>query len=227
MDVPGRLELAFPGPGLQDHFANPPILTPSDGGEDLFSRNLRAVSQKAVDIHIEEVMIGNEFFWPVNPPARLDMPHWPFLRILQLGYRLSTPSGEWRFEHTAPSTPRPVVDSDDEDYDPDDEMYEPTDHLRKRAIPAAMNSFYLAVARAALEMPKLEKMSISACVKPHNEVWHWFLYRVRDSGVTATWSSNPSFQPDGHVVDLWKSVATKYHGSSLEVTVCSERVEWL
>lgn len=45
------------------------------------------------------------------------------------GSRPPVPSGG--FEHPAPSTPRPMVDSDDDDYDPDDEVYEPTDHLRK------------------------------------------------------------------------------------------------
>ncbi|KAI0127169.1 hypothetical protein BJ170DRAFT_722234 [Xylariales sp. AK1849] len=204
-----ELHIFCVGPSIEDHSLGPPILTPVVAGEDALSLSLRNFSQNGVrNLSLRGFVIGDEFFWPRDPSPATELPHWACLRVLNIDYRLATPSGVWRFEHCQT---------------PDRDDAENINHLRKRALPA-MNDFYMTAGRAALEMPCLQSMKLTAAgLQPHTEVWHSFSYRVEGATATAVWTSNPAFEPDMVVVDRWKSVAEKIHGLSLDVKVVQGR----
>lgn len=213
---------------FEDHSTEAPAFT-LPGIEDPLSKSLRVIAQKAKDLVLGNVLIGDEFFWPPSSSPSPDgdgTPYWPFLSSLRLGIRLTTPDGRWRFDYAEPESESESHGDDESCFDDSD--YEEVNKLRRRAVPDIMNNFYRAAARAALEMPKLEIMVLGFNGWRFKDVtFHTFIYEVKDHKVTVAWYSYPAFEPDEDVVECWEQVGLKYHNTLPEIIIAEERApQW-
>jgi Family of unknown function (DUF6546) len=178
----------------QDEKYQPPniILANMFGPEDIFSTNLRILSQQLTTLKLSWLVIGTNLFWPMDAAAQI--PYWPKLKTFSLEYNPVTPTGKWLFALA-----------------PELQLFPP---FRFKAVDDPMNDFYEATGRAAMRMPCLESMDLRPVMAFER---HWFEYRVKDGKASVNWGSNPRFEPGERVLGVWREAAMAHTGGELEV----------
>ncbi|KAK4069550.1 uncharacterized protein Triagg1_6974 [Trichoderma aggressivum f. europaeum] len=199
----------------------PPDTTLSSEGEDGLSKAFHTLSQRSQTLHIDGIIVSDELFFPRTLSAHMAEPRWERLVTFHLCYPPVTPSGEWLF------IPDPNASDDSEDETP---MFndwisitasqEPTS--RRCIATPAMQQFYMAAGRAALQMPALEWMTLDAGLGGYDEYWHKFWYHAKKSTAKALWTSSSGFIPDDDVLECWRKVPRKYLKGELEVEISSD-----
>ncbi|KAL6697247.1 hypothetical protein J3F84DRAFT_368412 [Trichoderma pleuroticola] len=199
----------------------PPDTTLSSEGEDGLSRTLHILSQRLKTLHIDGIIVSDELFFPRTLSVHMTEPRWERLVTFHLCYPPVTPSGEWLF------VPDPNASDDSED---ENAMFSHWVSISSdqgprsdRCIAApAMQQFYIAAARAALQMPALERMTLDAGLGGECEYWHKFEYRATRSTAEALWASSSGYVPDDDVLECWRKVPRKYLKGELEVEISSD-----
>ncbi|KAM6478239.1 hypothetical protein HDV62DRAFT_382848 [Trichoderma sp. SZMC 28011] len=203
----------------------PPTTTLSSEGEDGLSRALHILSQRMKTLYVDGIIVSDELFFPRTLSVHMVEPLWERLVTFHLCYPPVTPSGEWLFV----PDPNASDDSEDENEIINDWMsttssQEPRSE-RCIATPA-MQQFYIAAGRAALQMPALEDMTLVAGLDVglgvDDEYWHKFWYHAERSTAEALWTSNSGFVPDDDVLECWRKVPRKYLKGELEVEISSD-----
>lgn len=164
-------------------------LAPFSSSHDDLSLALHKYSQSPIliDFTLEgPIVISPTLFWPSDPPIT---PVWPSITNFHVDFNLNTPNGEWYFIRDPENNDESDEDEDDDeqeessdDSDDDsvlsyDSLVPDTFNARKEAratgdLPARcfrtkpdsekINPLLVAMARAAGQMPKLERMSLTA-----------------------------------------------------------------
>lgn len=200
---------------------SPPAAVLSNEGEDGLSRAFHVLSQRLKTLHIEDIIVSNELFFPRTLSAHMTEPRWERLVTFRLCYPPVTPSGEWLFIPDSNASD----DSEDENSMFNDWMSLTSDQepRSERCIATpAMQQFYIAAGRAALQMPALEWMTLDAGLEGGNEYWHKFWYHAKRSTAKALWTSSSGFVPDDDVLECWRKVPRKYLKGELEVEISSD-----
>ncbi|KAI0887775.1 uncharacterized protein GGS22DRAFT_154258 [Annulohypoxylon maeteangense] len=189
-------------------FSQPPVRRNDqrEAKPDELSRSLRKISQRSQVFNLCDVAISDEIFLRHNLVPKMASPaHWARLKTFYIQYPLITPSGEWLFYHN------PGV----------------SNNQMGSIVPyPALQRRYLAAARAALEMPLLEDMSLDASINIENE-WHKFCYSYnkKNKSVKAIWTSSSGFVPENEVLEAWREVPRKHlDGKELVVEILDD--EW-
>ena len=131
---------------------------------DALSQTIRAVSQRLKSCSLYHVAVSEEIFFPLCLDVKDGAPHWQRLEGFYLNFPPATPCGQLLFE-TEPA----AAGSDDEDAASSTSSVDSDSrHQQRRLKPgkatAKMQRFHLAAARAALEMPLLKNMVLTAWV---------------------------------------------------------------
>ncbi|OQD83217.1 hypothetical protein PENANT_c017G06314 [Penicillium antarcticum] len=237
------LKFAYNPP--RDHNYPPPIL--AEGETDLLSTHLREVSRNLSYLNIESTVIGPELFWPLNSQDKSSgLPSWPHLTSFVVGYAPVTPFGQWLFERPSESLEDDVEANegangvDEREWQPGFPWTAPEDrkinNFRTNTIMRFANNLYMSAGQAALQMPKLESMTL-ATAGSHNPR-QVFKYTVANGVAKLTWSHVDFiglfllkyqvgwaglrrviewFQPDEQVLELWKKVAFQHTGGELQI----------
>lgn len=185
--------------------------------KDTLSSALCALSQRLKSLDLYEIAITNEIFWPTAlPPSVQGSPHWAKLESLSIYYLPILPTGKWLFR---PKFRRGMVQG----YYISHETSDSSDSEDETAADAALQRFYEAAGRAALEMPVLRDMTLVAKLEPESDQWHKFWYHVRGGRTArAIWTSSSGFEPTDKVLDLWKQVPMRHVGSELDVKILQD-----
>ncbi|KAL7961210.1 hypothetical protein V8C34DRAFT_274062 [Trichoderma compactum] len=207
--------------GAMSRSQSPPAATLSSEGEDGLSRAFHILSQRLKTLHIDDIIVSDELFFPRTLSAHMAEPRWERLVTFHLCYPPVTPSGEWLF------IPDPNASDDSED---ENSMFSDWISLTSNQEPRserciatpAMQQFYVAAGRAALQMPALEWMTLDAGLAEGNEHWHKFWYHAKRSTAKALWTSSSGFVPDNDVLECWRKVPRKYLKGELEVEISSD-----
>jgi hypothetical protein len=93
--------LEYYGTSPSDESFSPLILVSYSGG-DLFSTQLRIFSQQLTSLHLHDIVIESELFWP-TPDSTSKMkssqpPYWPYHTSFSVNYLMVTPSSKWLFK---------------------------------------------------------------------------------------------------------------------------------
>ncbi|KAJ6007241.1 hypothetical protein N7540_011217 [Penicillium herquei] len=213
-----ELSLAFASYAPQNQYFAPANLV--DGKiEDPFSSALRDFSQQLTVMRLEQIVVGKELFWPINPTDDMKLPTWPNLTHVYLEFGMATPSGEWLFERDPEEANiEPIPDR--EEHLPEHKKRALEDRVgemfRLKATPRLMNGLYLSPARAAQRMPQLKIMSIRIS-EGHNHLS--FEYKVDGSTAKATWDCDKPFTPDEPVLQAWRDAGFRHTGVESEIEV--------
>lgn len=194
--------------------------------EDPLSSRLRDFSQQLTAIHLEDIVVGKELFWPIAPKDDTQLPSWPKLTSFRLQYTITTPSGGWYFERN------PAEEGEDADgggdSDLEDQYSRMQEHLRPpledrfpqssrtKVSSELINEFYVSAGRAAQRMPKLKYMHLETS---SGQGRHWFQYEVKGKTATATWADMILFQPEERVLEVWRDAARQHTGSESNLEV--------
>ncbi|KKP02995.1 hypothetical protein THAR02_04926 [Trichoderma harzianum] len=194
---------------------SPPSPTLSSEGEDGLSRAFHILSQRLKELHIDGIIVSEELFYPRTLSVHMAEPRWERLVSFTLSYPPVTPSGEWLF------IPDPNASDDSEDEVNDWMSITSSQEPRSERCIAtpAMQQFYIAAGRAALQMPALEDMTLAAGLGEGNEHWHKFWYHAKRSTAKALWTNSSGFVPDDDVLECWRKVPRKYLKGELEVEI--------
>ncbi|KAK0757376.1 hypothetical protein N5P37_010098 [Trichoderma harzianum] len=197
---------------------SPPSPTLSSEGEDGLSRAFHILSQRLKELHIDGIIVSKELFYPRTLSVHMAEPRWERLVTFSLSYPPVTPSGEWLF------IPDPNASDDSEDEVNDWLSITSSQEPRSERCIAtpAMQQFYIAAGRAALQMPALEDMMLDAGLGEGDEYWHKFWYHAKRSTAKALWTSSSGFVPDDDVLECWRKVPRKYLKGELKVEISSD-----
>ena len=175
-------------------------------------------------------VLGKELFWPTDDQNHnLQLPFWPHLTDLSVGYEPVTPSGHWMYAEEGAQESEYKDGYHLSDPGSDNEMDDtnlywiaPEDRdgriFRIEPIHESFDAYFLSAANAALRMPKLDNMVLEV-----TNAWnrHKFSYTVRNGVANATWFHDyaPSkvYRPSDKVLQLWKQVASARTGGELEI----------
>ncbi|KAI1737806.1 hypothetical protein F4680DRAFT_206597 [Xylaria scruposa] len=158
---------------------------------DDLSRSLGILSQRLRQFNIVEVAVTDDIFLQYNAEIA-STAHWPRLQEFHLYY-----PGESVLPHSYAS-------------DIQQATAVATDALNARSLKAA---------RAALNMPHLEEMTLVANGEP-GECWHKFRYSrdLVNNTAKVLWTSSHAFVPEHEVLEAWREVSQKHvPGTKLEV----------
>jgi hypothetical protein len=221
-----HLDLIYQCHPPRDEKYAPPnlIIVGMFGPEDLFSTDLRILSQQLTTLKLGWLTVGTNLFWPFEAKndgnsSIAQLPHWPRLKFFELEYNPVAPTGKWLFElpcgEQIPEAEGPRIPFSD--YLPEELIPLPEDQVlrpfRAKAVDDLMSDFYEAAGRAATRMPCLENM----CLRPVMAFQrHWFEYNVGYGRATVTWGSNPEFLPEERVLGVWREAAMGHTGKELE-----------
>lgn len=199
----------------------PPASTLSSQGEDGLSRAFHILSQRLKTLSIEGIIVSDELFFPRTLPVHIVEPRWERLVTFHLCYPPVTPSGEWLF------LPDPNASSDSENeatiFDDFISITSSQERRSDRCIAApAMQQFYIAAGRAALQMPALERMTLNAELGDDYDYWHKFYYHAERQTAQALWTSSSGFVPDDDVLECWRKVPRKFLKGELEVEISDD-----
>ncbi|KAM0259132.1 hypothetical protein ACHAQJ_003503 [Trichoderma viride] len=229
-DAEVTLSCSYAAP--KDHASSPPTLIGARGVDDAFARGLRTWARQLKRLHLSNLVIAPEVFYPAASDDEEAASEWPHLEQLDVEYAAVTPHGTWLLERNPEDSPRdrpsPVVDLDE--YSQEDlgiEVPAPEDMYEYgfRTVPVAaeMDRLYASAARAARRMPALRSVYLVtfdvALLWGHK--YHGFLYRydaIRGIA-TAHWGSLPGYKPSEDVVGLWREMANEVRGCELEILI--------
>ncbi|MDI1487992.1 MAG: hypothetical protein OHK93_007266 [Ramalina farinacea] len=166
-------------------------LIPSCPQIDHLSLALYTISQAKYLTHLDlgaAVVISPSLFWP---ETQIKPPSWPNLVSVELDFSMNTADGDWYFVREDSDT---EVESNNDNADleagaitteqnPDPDIpdtynenivalatgQKPYRHYRIRADPGKLNPLFVAAAKAAACMPRLQRMSLSTVVKGSTE----------------------------------------------------------
>ncbi|KAM0264503.1 hypothetical protein ACHAQJ_000694 [Trichoderma viride] len=200
-------------------------LTPEtlrEGEEDRLSKSIHILSQRLKKLDIYNIAVSDEIFFPRALSVGIAEPRWDRLVIFSLYYPPVNPSGDLLFlpdPHAYQSSESEASISSDAPSGMS--IDEPKDTL-SIATPV-MQQFYLAAARAALQMPALRDMSLVAELG-YNEYWHKFSYNVKGGlSAKALWTSSSGFIPEDEVLECWRKVPRKHLEAELEVELSDDK----
>ncbi|KAI5923735.1 hypothetical protein F4810DRAFT_710162 [Camillea tinctor] len=164
------------------------------------------ISQRLQHLYLYGLVVDDSIFLQYNsPPEMMSSPaHWARLETFDLNYLPITPFNEWLFHPDLRNL---------------DGESEPT------IADPVLQRWYLAAARAALEMPLLRNMRIIAEMS-HYSGWHKFWYHrdAKNKVVKAIWTSNSGFMPENEVLAAWQDVARKHmDGTELVVEILQDK----
>ncbi|KAF4541602.1 uncharacterized protein LTHEOB_8597 [Lasiodiplodia theobromae] len=179
------LHIDAPDCAPQDEAFEPPRLSDAGGAADPLSLALHrlSLSPHLATLRISGALtIDPSLFWPPPPPpdaggSTTPPPSWPSLTTLVVKFSMVAPDGGWYFTGAPGQVPPDDNDSDDDSLDSDPSwdfgatqrtstraiaagMY-PTRWFRRTPDAARINPLFLAVARAASRMPRLEWLEVS------------------------------------------------------------------
>ncbi|KAI0408262.1 hypothetical protein F4802DRAFT_459445 [Xylaria palmicola] len=198
-----HIEGDSPGNRLQQYSQQP---TQFEKRPDELSLALGVLSQRVRHFEIGGFALSDDLFLEHNvTPSSLTVTkitaaHWTRLETFCIIYTSVTPSGV-RWFHPHPSDPEWEVTS------------------------RTLQQYYLTVARAALEMPRLQQMKLMVLTR--DKGWHKFWY-CSGAGMSmgtpkVLWTSNPVFVPDDEVRAAWCEVAQRYQpGKELEIEILQD-----
>lgn len=153
-------------------------------GEDTLSSCIRTASQRLKTLHLNG-SFSRDTIWPTRPSSCLELPFWPRLTHLQVIYTPLTP------ERTSMSTSIDNLSVSGYDYETDEDV---------------LNEFYYDVMKAALRMPRLERIFLGANIRSD---MHTFSLVLSETEVMSrTTMAMVPFQPDERVFDLLEQFAT-------------------
>ncbi|KAL7916711.1 hypothetical protein GGI35DRAFT_48683 [Trichoderma velutinum] len=221
----------------KDHASTPPTLLNAIGADDAFARGLRTWSRQLKALHLSDLVIAPEVFYPAASDDEEAASEWPHLERLEVHYSAVTPHGTWLLERNPEDSPRsrgsPVVDLDEFDQDslaievpaPED-LYEHS--FRTVPVAAEMDRIHRSVARAVRRMPALRELYFVTFdgALQRDPKYHGFLYRydAMRGIATAHWGSRPGYKPAEDVVGLWREMAEEVRGCQLEVLIDEDEV---
>ncbi|KAL7945344.1 hypothetical protein V8C42DRAFT_322855 [Trichoderma barbatum] len=202
------------------HEAQPP---PDDfrEEEDRLSKSLHVLSLRVQEFIIRALPVSNEILFPRELPAGMAEPRWDRLVYFCLHYSPIDPSGEFLF---LPDPYRSESSSEGEaSFDSDIlSVSTETSSLDLDIATPAIQRFYLAAARAALQMPALKDMELEAELG-RDKYWHSFVYYVRGMSAKAIWTSSSGFVPEDEVLEYWHKVPRKYLQTELNVEISDNK----
>lgn len=180
------LHIDAPDCAPQDETFSPPRLIGDAADDDVDPLSLALHRLSLLSPHLTTLRISGaltidpSLFWPPPPPdGGGSTPSWPSLTTLIIQFSMATPDGDWYFTGTPQVPPDDDNDSDADslDSDPAWDFGASSSRTSARAIAAGMyparwfrrtpdaariNPLFLAVARAAARMPRLERLEVSA-----------------------------------------------------------------
>lgn len=171
----------------------------------------RNATQKMTIVDVHGMLGTPELFWPKQVNEANPAPFWPNLKYMELYYHIIDPSGEWFFEPDAYGTRRHQADLPlhglPTGYTPIEDMY-PMQN-RYTADQNKMDDFYLAVAKAVTNMPKLQHLRLQALTYWNGQVspFHVFKFTADQRVGRAIWSGSPPFEPGNDVLKAWHQMA--------------------
>ncbi|KAI1088779.1 hypothetical protein F5B19DRAFT_496022 [Rostrohypoxylon terebratum] len=212
-----------------DHSCRPPVLYQAEE-EDPVSSAIRKVFQKTTIVHVTGVLASPELFWPKFPSEPTTGPQFESLEELGLTFHPVTPHGEWVFDRDWVAGPRrngtyiDLCPQPDEIRGQEDDKW---DMWRHAPMQGPMDEIYAALGKAVEGMPKIRYIMIQAtnymAVKPGRErTQHQFVFEVSEGRkATASWFSNPEYEPSDSVIKIWKMSAYEL-ALDLEIIIASE-----
>ena len=146
---------------------------------------------------------------------------------MSVDYMPVTPCGKWMFEKDDAEEFDYDIDRFDSYYDYWDDMEDthqdwipPEDRkcrlFRTQLVHELFNQYYISAGKAALRMPKLNRMSLGVSNRPQHQFW----YEVKNDVAKVTWSNENdprAFEPSDEVLEIWNQVALEHTGHDLEV----------
>ncbi|KAI0107030.1 hypothetical protein GGR51DRAFT_571269 [Nemania sp. FL0031] len=171
----------------------------------------RKATQKMTIVDAHGMLGTPELFWPkqVNPanPA----PIWSNLRYMELYFHILDPTGEWLFEPDEHEPRRQQADLPFHDLPAHFTPQEDARPMQNRftAHQNKMDQFYLAVGKAIMNMPKLERMHLQALTYLNGRLspLHFFMFRSDGRFARAIWGGDPPFTPNKDVLKAWRRMA--------------------
>ena len=222
-------------------------LMPSFPTTDHLSHAIHAISQSEHLTHLElgdYIVISPSLFWP---DAQTKRASWPNLVSVNVVFSMNTANGDWYFtldnakvesddDDDAAETDTSSSDgseADDtttkQDPDPDTpDTYndrkvalaigdEPYRHFRSRADPGKLNPLFEAAARAAAQMPRLQRMTLMTKVRAPRifvfamnyfapgERTGWGAGSRNVDMVRLDWVVGPSgYEPEASILEIWR-----------------------
>lgn len=150
-----------------------------------------SLSTNLTSLNLNPIVISSSLYWP-SDMIGADPPHWPNLQQHHVEFNMIAPTGEWYFirdpnrpideDEAANDSDDPEESASDTDSEPLSEdsfrpdSYAPRHEARAigdypirsfRTLPddALINPLLLAMARAAKQMPRLRKMSLTSTMR--------------------------------------------------------------
>ena len=212
-------------------------LIPSFPTTDHLSLAIHAISQSENLTRLDLggcIVISPSLFWPDPETKR---PSWPSLVAVNVTFSMNTADGGWYFTRDENSESDDDVESDTsssddseaddaitkQDPDPDTpDTYndrrvalavgdKPYRHFRRKADPSKLNPLFEAAARAATQMPRLQRMTLMTKVRASSVILFEMNYCAPGTGwrnidmATLDWVVGPSgYEPGESILDIWK-----------------------
>ena len=222
-------------------------LIPSFPTTDHLSLAIHAISQSESLTHLElddYIVISPSVFWPDTQTKR---PSWPSLLSVNVTFSMNTADGDWYFtrddntnsesddDDDAESDTSSSDDSEADDVitnqDPNPDIPdtyndrkvalavgdEPYNHFRSRADPSKLNPLFEAAARAATQMPLLQRMTLLTKVRASN--MFFFAMNYSAPGERNRWGAGSrnidmarlhwvvgasGYEPEESILEIWR-----------------------
>ncbi|KAM0255866.1 hypothetical protein ACHAQJ_005371 [Trichoderma viride] len=191
--------------------------------EDRLSKSIHVLSQRAKEVELDYIAVNDEIFYPraLSLSASLEEPRWDRLVQFTVNYLPIDPSGELLFLQD-PSEPEHSDSEKDSllDFLLGSDFTERFDGRLNIATPA-IQKLYLSAARAALQMPALREMELTAALEC-GDYWHKFRYLATEGSAKATWTTSSGFVPEDDVLECWRKVPRKHMNLELEVELSDD-----
>ncbi|KAI1110141.1 hypothetical protein F5Y14DRAFT_465898 [Nemania sp. NC0429] len=183
----------------------------SDVESDPLTVAYRNATQKMTIVDVHGMLGTPELFWPKEVNEANPAPFWPNLKYMELHYHILDPAGEWFFVPDAYGNRRvqaelplhdlPMVFTPREDMNPLQNRY--------TADQDKMDDFYIVVAKAVTNMPKLQHLRLQALMYWNGQIvpFHVFTFTTDERVSRAVWSGSPPFEPSIDVLKAWRAMA--------------------
>ncbi len=241
-----RVALGFFNNPPDNQVLNPlSALMPSFPRTDHLSLAIHALSQSENLTHLdlgENIVISPSLFWP---NTKTKQPFWPNLVSVKVVFSMNTADGDWYFKANIESADDDDDDGESDTLSSDGSQADDTTtkqnpdpdtpdtynekkvalaigekpycHMRGRADPGKLNPLFEAAARAAAQMPRLQRMTLKTEVKAPRMFTFAMTYYApgertgrgagsRDVDMPRLdWVIGPSgYEPEESILEIWK-----------------------
>ncbi|OJJ37015.1 hypothetical protein ASPWEDRAFT_38648 [Aspergillus wentii DTO 134E9] len=206
LELPSALEVLRLSCDPEEPWANnmdPPYVL--FDGLDTLSTNIRRISMDLVEIHLNNVRISKELFWPTDE-SKTENIYWPKLEVIDIKTPPFQPNGSWVF----------LADSDDdnmyfEHFDEETWAMNISDadagNPRREILDLyTINALYLSASKAVRRMPRLRKFLLD--ISDFHASMKLSVAKIQESGkfkiewVSCT-GSQPGYRPDQEICLAW------------------------